>query len=242
MKPRYALELDYNTFSIAARDPDSGMFGVAISTKTPAVGAMCVYAKAEVGAVVTQARTNPLLGIDGIDLLEKGYSAEDAISMLLHLDTQPERRQLLLVDSEGGCAAHTGDETEEWRGHLCGENHVVGGNLLVSGETALAMSESFIGSGGTYFPKRLLSALEAGQAAGGDRRGKQSAALYVVKDTPYPYLDLRVDEHPEPIEELRRIYGIVREDLVPFIEALPTREDTEGFTGEDIRGTLIPED
>lgn len=240
MDPKLALE--YNTFSIAAHDPESGMFGVAISTKTPAVGAMCVYARAEVGAVVTQARTNPLLGIDGIDLLEKGYSAEDAISMLLHLDLQPERRQLLIVDSEGHCAAHTGYETEEWRGHLCGENHVVGGNLLVSRETVEAMSESFSTGAEVYFPDRLLSALEAGQEAGGDRRGRQSAALYVVKDTPYPYFDLRVDEHPEPVAELRRIYAVVCEDLVPFIDALPTREDTEGFTGDDIRGTLIPED
>ncbi|WP_119068919.1 DUF1028 domain-containing protein [Rubrobacter indicoceani] len=240
MNPKLALE--YNTFSIAAHDPESGMFGIATSTKTPAVGAMCVYARAGVGAVVTQARTNPLLGIDGIDLLEKGYPAEDAISMLLHLDLQPERRQLLIVDSEGHCAAHTGDESEEWRGHLCGRNHVVGGNLLVGQRTVEAMSESFTESEGSYFPGRLLLALEAGQAAGGDRRGRQSAALYVVRDTPYPYLDLRVDEHPEPVAELRRIYGVVRKDLVPFIEALPTRGDTEGFTGEDIRGTLIPED
>lgn len=234
--------LDLNTFSIAAHDPGSGMFGICVSTKVPAVGAITSYARAGVGAVVTQARANPLFGIDGLDLLEKGHGAEETISMLLHLDSEPERRQLIVIDSSGHPAAYTGSETDHWRGHRLGVDHAAAGNLLVGEETVAAMSEAYEASAGELFPERLVRSLEAGQAAGGDRRGRQSAAIYVVGSDPYPYLDLRVDEHPDPVSELRRIYEIVKSDLLPLVEALPGRENPRDELGEEIRGTLIPED
>lgn len=231
-----------NTFSIAARDPASGMFGVCVSTKVPAVGAICPYARAGVGAVVTQARANPLFGIDGLDLLAKGYGAEKTIRALLDLDTEPERRQLLVVDSEGTPAAYTGSGCDPWRGHLTGENYTIAGNLLVGEETIAAMAEAYESSEGEWFTERLVRALEAGQRAGGDKRGRQSAAIYVVHTEPYPYLDLRVDEHPDPVAELRRIYELVKTDLLPLVERLPTRANPEGDLGSEIRGVVLPED
>ena len=236
------LRLDLNTFSMAAHDPGTGMFGICVSTKVPAVGAITSYARAGVGAVVTQARANPLFGIDGLDLLEKGHGAEETLSLLLHLDSEPEKRQLIVIDSSGLPAVHTGTGTDYWRGHSLGKNYAAAGNLLVGGETVAAMSETYEASAGQPFPERLVRSLEAGQAAGGDRRGRQSAAIYVVWEDPYPYLDLRVDEHPDPVAELRRIYEIVKTDLLPLVQALPGRENPRDDLGDEIRGILIPED
>lgn len=232
--------LTLNTFSIVARDPASGMFGVAASTKLPAVGSLVPYARAGVGALNTQARTNPLLGYDGLDLLQRGYSAGETLRILLGSDPEPEKRQFGIVDSRGRSAAHTGTETDPWCGHITGDGHAVTGNLVVGEETLLAMAAAFETSEGETLPERLVRALEAGQTAGGDKRGKQSAAIYTVKDQPYPYVDLRVDEHPDPIVELRRIYEVVKIQMLDFIEALPTRRNPKGDFGEEIRGILIP--
>lgn len=218
------------------------MFGICVSTKVPAVGAICPHARAGVGAVITQARANPLFGVDGLDLLEKGYSAEKTIRALLDLDTEPDRRQLIAIDSYGHPAAYTGGDCDQWRGHRSGDDYAVAGNLLVGEETLAAMAAAYEAPDGEWFTERLMRALEAGQAAGGDRRGRQSAAIYVVHTEPYPYLDLRVDEHPDPVSELRRIYDLVKTDMMPFLEALPTREHPEGALGDEIRGTFIPED
>lgn len=234
--------LDFNTFSIAAHDPRSGMFGVSVSTKVPAVGAITNYARAGVGAIVTQARANPLFGLDGLNILQQGYGAEKTIRALLASDHEPERRQLLVVDSSGRAAAHTGEGCDPWRGHRTGENYAVAGNLLVGEDTINAMAETFESTVGEWFPERLVRALEAGQAAGGDKRGRQSAAVYVVHHEPYSYLDLRVDEHPDPVAELRRIFEVVKTDLMPLVERLPTRANPEGNLGPELRGTVLPED
>jgi uncharacterized Ntn-hydrolase superfamily protein len=237
---RYLEHLELDTFTIAARDPARGMVGVCTSTKVPAVGAITTYASAGAGAVVTQARANPLFGVDGLELLRRGHEAADVIRRLLDGDNEPERRQLMVVPEEGGIWAHTGSGTDEWRGHRIGEHYVVAGNLLVGEETLTAMERSFLGSPETL-PEGLVAALEAGQAAGGDSRGKQSAALYVVRAAPYPYVDLRVDDHPDPVAELRRLYELAKTDLLPLVEALPTRKEPESALGEDIRGDLIPD-
>jgi uncharacterized Ntn-hydrolase superfamily protein len=218
------------------------MLGVALSTKFPAIGAISSWAHAGVGAIATQARTNPLLAIEGLDLLEEGLGAGDALRKLLARDNEPERRQLAIVDARGETAAHTGGATDTWCGHRTGENYAVAGNLLIGEETVTAMAETFEASSGQDFAERLLMALEAGQGAGGDRRGRQSAALYVVHTERYPYLDLRVDEHPDPVAELRRVYEVAREEMLPLLEALPTRSRPKVDLGEEIRGTLIPED
>lgn len=194
--------LTLNTFSIIARDHASGMFGVAASTRLPAVGVLVPYARAGVGAIATQARTNPLLGYDGLDLLQRGYDAEETLKILLSSDPELEKRQVSIVDSQGGSAAHTGTETDSWRGHVTRDGYAVTGNLIAGQEVVVAMAEAFEASAGETLPERLVRALEAGQAVGGDRRGKQSATITTMNDQPYPYVDLRVDEHPDPIVEL----------------------------------------
>ena len=234
--------LTLNTFSIAARDHSSGMFGVATSTRLPAVGVLVPYARAGVGAIATQARTNPLLGYDGLDLLQRGYDAEETLKILLGSDPEPEKRQVGIVDSRGRSAAHTGAETDPWRGHVMGDGYAVTGNLVDGEEVVLAMAAAFEASEGATLPERLVRALEAGQTAGGDKRGKQSAAITTMKDQPYPYVDLRVDEHPDPIVELRRIYEVFKVQMLPFVDALPTRRRPKGDFGEEIRGSLLPAD
>ena len=234
--------LNLNTFSIVAYDPTSGMLGIAVSTKVPAVGAVCPSARAGVGAISTQAWTNPLLGVDGLDLLEQGYSAGETLRKLLDTDPDPEMRQIIAVDREGRSAAHTGSETDPWKGHRKGNGYAVAGNMLVGEETITAMAEAFEASADEPLSERLLQALESGQAAGGDKRGRQSAALHVVKSEPYPYLDLRVDEHPDPVAELRRVYEVAKRELLPFIEAMPTRENPKGNFGEELKEKMLQKD
>ena len=231
--------LNLNTFSIVAYDDTSGMLGVAVSTRVPAVGAVCPFARAGVGAISTQAWTNPLLGVDGLNLLEQGCSAEEALHKLLDADPDPEMRQIIAVDREGRSAAHTGSETDPWKGHRTGEGYAVAGNMLVGEETITAMVEAFGASVEEPLYERLLRALESGQAAGGDKRGRQSAALYVVKSEPYPCLDLRVDEHSDPVAELRRVYEVAKRELLPFIEAMPTRDNPKGNFGEELKGKML---
>ena len=139
-------------------------------------------------------------------------------------------------------AAHTGAEADPWRGHVTEDGYAVMGNLVAGEEVVLTMAAAFEASEGETLPERLVRTLEAGQAAGGDKRGKQSAAVTTMNDQPYPYVDLRVDEHPNPIPELRRIYEVFKVQMLPFVEGLPTRKNPEGNLGEEIRGSLIPAD
>ena len=229
------------TFSIAACDRRTGMFGVCISTRFPAVGAITTFARARVGAVVTQARANPLLACDGLDLLERGYDAEEVLGALVDSDYEPQRRQLVVVDAGCGVAVHTGTAADHYRGHFSGLGFAAAGNLLVCERTLLSMLEAYEAAREEGLAERLVRSLEAGQAAGGDRRGRQSAALRVVNTEPYPYLDLRVEDHSDPVAELRRVYEVAKVELLPFVEALPTRENPEVEMGEEIRGTLIPD-
>lgn len=228
------------TFSIVACDPHTGMFGVGVSSRFPAVGAITTFARARVGAVVTQARANPLLACDGLDLLEEGYEAEEVLRALVASDNEPQRRQLIVVDAGCGVAVHTGMAADHYKGHFSGRGVAAAGNLLVGEETLLSMIETYEAMWDEKLPERLMRALEAGQAAGGDLRGRQSAALRVVNIEPYPYLDLRVDDHADPVEELRRVYEVAKVELLPFVEALPTRANPEVKMGEEIMGTLIP--
>ncbi|WP_017586956.1 DUF1028 domain-containing protein [Nocardiopsis ganjiahuensis] len=215
------------TFSIVAHDAATGMCGVAISSRMPAIGSLCVFAHAEAGAVATQALINPLLGVDALEEL-RTHSAEDALRRALEADPDGESRQVVMVGRDGRAAAHTGGQTHPWSGHRVGEGYAVAGNILTGADTLDAMAESWEADARGPLGERLLSALEAGQAAGGDRRGRQSAALYVHAGHPYPYLDLRVDEHPDPVAELRRVHGVAGRELLPFVAALPTRANPEG--------------
>ncbi|GAB3736183.1 DUF1028 domain-containing protein [Nocardiopsis nanhaiensis] len=219
------------TFSIVAYDSATGTCGVAVSSRMPAIGALSVFAHAEAGAVATQALINPLLGVDALKLL-RSHPAEDALGRVLGADPDADSRQVAVVDGNGRAAAHTGAQTHPWSGHRTGNGYAVAGNILTGAATLDAMAERWESAGESRaeatLGERLLSALEAGQAAGGDRRGRQSAALYVHTGNPYPYLDLRVDEHHDPVAELRRVHGVAERELLPFVEALPTRENPVG--------------
>lgn len=195
------------TFSIVGRDPDTGELGIAVQSKFLAVGAAVPWAKANVGAIASQALANLDFGEIGLRLLEKGYSAQKTLEALLATDEAKEDRQIGIVDAKGNSAAYTGKKCFNWAGNICGHNFSCQGNILVSGDTVKALAETFQNTKGTL-ARRLVAALVAAQAAGGDKRGKQSAALLVVKEKGSyggyndRYIDLRVDDDPEPIKKL----------------------------------------
>jgi uncharacterized Ntn-hydrolase superfamily protein len=202
------------TYSLVACDLEARQWGVAVQSKFPAVGAVVPWAEAEVGAVATQAQANVSYGPDGLRLLQDGLAAEEVVRRLTAGDRDEGHRQVGVVDREGRAASHTGSSCLEWAGGVTGEGYAAQGNILVSQETVTALARTFEGTAGRQLPERLLAALAAAQQAGGDRRGQQSAALYVVqKDSGYGassdiLVDLRVDDHDRPIEELRRLWGI----------------------------------
>ena len=197
------------TFSLVARCSRTNEVGVCVATAIPAVGSVVPYAEAGVGAIATQALTNVIYGTRGLELLRSGLSPQEALERILREDTERESRQVIMIDAQGRTAAFTGKENIDWKGHLIGENCVVAGNMLVSAQVIQAMAEAFETSGGEL-EERLLNALEAGQKAGGDKRGKRSAALLVMKRPEYrgirPFIDLRVDYDEDPVKELRRIF------------------------------------
>ncbi len=218
------------TFSITARCARTGMVGVAVCTAVPAVGALCPFAKPRVGAIATQSFVNPYLGIDGLELLGRGLSAQETLEKLLAGDPGRDVRQLSVVDSQGNAAAFTGKDCFSWHGHLVGDGYAVAANMMVDETTVAAMAHAFEANANDELPERLLKSLEAGDATGGDYRGRQSAALLVYNTEEYPYRSLRVDEHRQPVAELRRIFEVSHHQLFPFIAMLPTRENPRGAT------------
>jgi uncharacterized Ntn-hydrolase superfamily protein len=206
-------QTNYNTFSIVAYDPDTQQWGCAVASKVIAVGAAVPWARAGVGAVATQSYTNVTHGPNGLELMAKGMTAEEALKALQDSDKQIELRQLGLIDAKGGAASFTGKKCNAWAGHKVGKNYACQGNLLAGEAVVEDMAKAFEDTKGP-FAWRLVAALEAAEKAGGDKRGKQSAALLVVKDKAGPngfndrMIDLRVDEHKEPVAELARILAM----------------------------------
>ena len=202
------------TYSIVACDLEAGQWGVATQSKFLAVGSVVPWAEANVGAVATQSYAIPSSGPDGLRLLRDGLSAEDTVARLTEADEGRDQRQLGIVDGRGGAATYTGTGCHDWAGGRTGACFAAQGNILVSAATVDALAETFEATAGKPLAERLLDCLAAAQAAGGDKRGQQSAALLVVEEKAgYAGLtdtlvDLRVDDYPRPIEELRRLYGI----------------------------------
>ncbi|MBI5666643.1 MAG: DUF1028 domain-containing protein [Chloroflexi bacterium] len=202
-----------STFSIVAYDPAEPAWGVAVASKFLAVGAVVPWARAGAGAVATQSYARVSFGPDGLALMEQGRSAADTLQTLLAADPEREQRQVGLVDANGGAAAHTGSACHEWAGHRVGEGFTCQGNILAGARVVEAMAEVYQAASG-QLAERLLAALLAGDDAGGDRRGKQSAAVLVARPNGGyggdndRYLDLRVDDHPDPVPELRRLVGV----------------------------------
>ncbi len=215
------------TWSILARDTD-GRFGIAIASRFFAVGSLCVHAKAGVGALSTQALMNPMYGVQGLALLSQGMAAADVIAQLTQADAGQAQRQLHVLPAQGPGAAHTGSACVDWCGHVLHEDFSVAGNMLAGPGVIQATADAFVASAGKPLAVRLMRAMQAGEAAGGDKRGKQSAALRIQGAEDYPELDLRVDDHTDPLTELQRLYAVSLERFQPFIDCLATRARPAG--------------
>jgi uncharacterized Ntn-hydrolase superfamily protein len=211
------------TFSIVGHCPRTGQLGVAVATAVPAVGSMCPYVRAGVGAVSTQSWVNPYLAIEALRLMGQGRSGPDALEAVMERDEARDVRQIGVVDAQGRSAAWSGKACTGWFGQVVRPHFAAQGNMLVGAATIEAMAAAFMHDETLDLAERLMSALQAGDAAGGDKRGRQSAALEVHHVEDYPLLDLRVDEHPHPVAELRRVLSIARLQLLPFVQGMPRK-------------------
>jgi uncharacterized Ntn-hydrolase superfamily protein len=216
------------TWSIVARDPDSGAFGVAVATRFFAVGALCIHAAGNVGALATQALINPTYGPRGLRLLREGVPAQTVVDVLTGSDDGRAARQLHVQDAAGRIAAHTGADCVSWCGHTVQRGFSVAGNMLAGPEVIAETAREYESKAKLPFARRLISALQAGEAAGGDKRGKQSAALIIHTTEEYPALDLRVDDHPDPLAELARLEEVSRERFVHFARFFATQAAPAG--------------
>jgi len=232
-----------STFSIVARDPTNGDMGIVVQSKFPAVGAVVPWALAEVGAVASQAWANTSYGPRGIELMSGGKSASETLKILLQDDDKTEHRQVGIVDAKGRAVAHTGTECMDWAGHVIGDGYACQGNILAGEAVVKNMAEAYESTEGDLIDK-LLAVIRAGQAAGGDKRGMQSAAILVVREGGgYEggndrYVDVRVDDHPSPIEELERIFHLY--DMTLLSREDPSRLLTiEGNLVTKIQNALV---
>jgi uncharacterized Ntn-hydrolase superfamily protein len=221
------------TWSIVAHDPATGAFAVAVATKAFAVGASCPFVRSGVGAVSTQSFTNRYLGPAILDAMARGLAPDAAIESALAGDEGRGIRQVHAVDRHGRTAAWTGQNCVEWCGSVAGPGISVAGNMLAGEPTIGATLEAWQANGARLMPERLMAAMEAGEAAGGDRRGRQSAAMVLTTTEDFPDLNLRVDDHVAPLEELRRLLGIWRVERAPGLSAQPSRANPSGFTDLD---------
>ena len=217
------------TWSIVARDA-SGAFGVAVASRFFAVGALCPHARSGVGALSTQALINPTYARPALDLLSEGVPPAEVVRLVTVADDGRESRQLHAIDALGRTAAHTGSACIPWCGHLAGAGFSVAGNMLAGAQVVDETAAAYEAGAGLPFAERLLAALAAGEAAGGDKRGKQGAALRIQADEDYPQLDIRVDDHEEPVQELERLYRKSLERYQPFMACLAGRKDPVGIT------------
>lgn len=217
------------TWSIIARDARNGHFGIAIASRFFAVGALCPHILGGIGALSTQALVNPLFGRTGLSLLEAGASAAATVAALVSADPGQAQRQVHAVDAAGGVGAHTGSGCVAWCGHRSAPGVSVAGNMLAGPGVLDATIETFAALADLPLGLRLLRALKAGEDAGGDNRGKQSAALRVHRGHAYPALDIRADDHAEPIDELARLYEVAHQRFLPFSQAFPARLGEAGI-------------
>jgi len=232
-----------STFSIVAFDPEAREWGVAVASRVLAVGYIVPWARAEVGAVATQAYADLRYGRYGLELLEAGFTAEQALQVLLEFDAEAQQRQVAVVDSAGRVAAFTGTETSAWAGDRQGEHYSVQGNILVGEQVLVAMEQAYLETSGPL-ARRLLAAVEAGDAAGGDSRGRQSAALLVVRERGgYQALtdrlvDISVDDDPAPVDELARIYDLWEANFLiePYLDS--TNPQVQKYALDIIEHTL----
>ncbi len=218
------------TWSIIARHGATGQFGIAVATKFFAVGARVPHIAPGIGGVATQALVNPYYGIDGVKLLQDGKSPQETVAALLATDEGRESRQLHIMDAQGRIAAHTGNDCVDWCGHVRGDGFSIAGNMLAGPQVLDETAKAYRANAALPFAQRLLAAMRAGETAGGDKRGKQSAALLINDGEEWSALDLRVDDHLDPLAELERLERVSRERWVHFRKFLPTRQNPAGIT------------
>ncbi len=218
------------TWSIIARDSQTGQIGIAVATRFFAVGARVPHIAPGIGGIATQALVNPYYGIDGVKLLREGRSPREVIDTLVATDDGREARQLHVMDAQGRIAAHTGKECIDWCGHIQGDGFSLAGNMLTGAAVLDDTARAYTANAALPFAQRLIAAMKAGEAAGGDKRGKQSAALLIHSEEEWSDLDLRVDDHTDPLAELERLEAVSRERWVHFRPFLPTRKNPAGIT------------
>jgi uncharacterized Ntn-hydrolase superfamily protein len=218
------------TWSIIARDNATGQFGIAVATRFFAVGARVPHIAAGIGGIATQALVNPYYGIDGVRLLREGRQPRDIVEMLIAADAGRQSRQLHIMDAGGRIASHTGSDCVDWCGHIEGNGFSIAGNMLAGARVLDDTAAAYMANEALPFARRLIAAMRSGEAAGGDKRGKQSAALLIYGNEEWSDLDLRVDDHADPLAELERLEQVSRERWVHFRQFLPTRSNPAGVT------------
>jgi uncharacterized Ntn-hydrolase superfamily protein len=218
------------TWSIIARDTATGQIGIAVATRFFAVGARVPHIAAGLGGIATQALVNPYYGIDGIRMLREGGSPQEIVNRLTGADDGRESRQLHILDAAGRIAAFTGKDCVDWCGHLAGDGFSIAGNMLAGADVLEETAKTYLAGESMPFARRLIAAMRAGEAAGGDKRGKQSAALLIHEREEWSALDLRVDDHDDPLAELERLEQVSRKHWVHFRKFLPTRQNPAGVT------------
>lgn len=218
------------TYSIVARDPGTGQYGVAVASRFFAVGAEVPHIRGGNCAVAAQAFVNPLLGLEGTARMAQDEAAQAVLDDMIARDGGRLQRQIHMIDSAGRSAAYTGADCIDWAGHLTGENVSVAGNMLAGAQVIAKTLKSYQANMQAPFAERLLTAMEAGATAGGDKRGTQSAALCIHRSEDYPWIDIRADDHPDPLAELRRLHDVARDRYLHMAETLPTSANFLGTT------------
>jgi uncharacterized Ntn-hydrolase superfamily protein len=216
------------TWSIIARDPRTGQLGGAVASRFFAAGAIVLYTSGTC-AIATQAFANPIYGVEGIGRLAAGETAAALVAEFIARDAGAAHRQVHMLDASGAFARHTGAECIAWAGHASGKDCSVAGNMLAGPDVVGATLEAFEAGAGLALPERLLAAMDAGEKAGGDKRGRQAAGLKVHRGEDWPWIDIRADDHAEPLAELRRLLAVADERYLHFVEALATRENFSGI-------------
>jgi len=222
------------TWSIIAQDNATGQIGIAVATRFFAVGARVPHIAPRIGGIATQALVNPYYGIDGLNLLREGRAPRDIIETLIAADAGHGSRQVHIMDASGRIAAHTGTDCVDWCGHIEGNGFSIAGNMLAGSRVLDDTAKAYIANESLPFAQRLIAAVRAGEAAGGDKRGKQSAALLIYGEEEWSDLDLRVDDHADPLTELERLEAVSRERWVHFRKYLPSRKNPAGITDRGI--------
>lgn len=215
------------TWSILVRDQATGALGAAVASRFFAVGALCIHVEGGVAALATQALVNPMYAVHAMPRLRTGEAPDEVLAALVSPDPARDQRQFHILDAAGRIAQHSGRDCVAWAGHVQGTDVSVAGNMLAAQRVVQATLEGFQQSNGTL-AERLMSAMEAGEAAGGDKRGKQSAALKICTRDPYPDLDIRSDDHPDPLSELRRLHRVSLERYATFRRFLAGRDNPYG--------------